>query len=95
MVKGAAVYINRSSTLLHHPKHTHFKTIPMVLTSVDRPPTLHTKAATLPKVGVDKDVILSQIQVNRDLLSNSQLERLDTTTPPTSRPSTRTCPRGT
>ena len=50
VVEGAAVYINRSPTPLHHPKHTHFKTIPMAPVSVDRPPTLHTKVASLSKV---------------------------------------------
>ena len=77
MAGGAAVYVNESPTPLHHPKFTHFKTIPMEKVQVDRPPTLLTKIAALSKPSVDKAAILSKIQVNRDLLSDAQLRRLD------------------
>ena len=77
VVKGAAMYVNRSPIPLHHHKHTHFKTIPMMPALANRPPTLHTKAANLSKKSIDKDAILSQIQVNRELLSDSQMKRLD------------------
>ena len=76
VVEGAALYVNRSPTPLHHPKLAHFKTVPMEETSTHSPSTPHPRPVTASRAMVDKANILDQIKVNTDLLSQPQQECL-------------------
>ena len=75
---GSALYVNSTDSPLHHAKNTHFRVVPMVEQPVTNPlscPVDLLSITTTPKPTADS--ILSQLSINKDILSADQLLRLD------------------
>ena len=76
VVQNAAIYTNTTSSPLSHEKNTHFKAVP--LAALEAPPPslpLPSSLSSLSYPQVPSDLI-SQIKINRDLLSDDQLGKL-------------------
>ena len=75
VVAGSAVYVNRTSSPLTHPKNTHFRVIPMAEQTEQPSLPLKPKQALI-MPAPSPDSILAKIRVNTDLLSEGQQGRL-------------------
>ena len=75
---GSALYVNDTDFPLHHDKNTHFRLVPMEEKPVTKPvscPVNLLALNTAPQVTAES--ALSQIQINREILSHEQLSRLE------------------
>ena len=77
VAKGSALYVNTTESPLHHPKNTHFRLIPMQEESVTSPISCPVNLLSITTHRPTQDSILSQIAVNREILSPDQLRLLD------------------
>ena len=75
---GSALYVNNTDAPLYHGKNTHFRLVPMEEKPVTSPiscPVDLLALATAPSPTAES--VLSQMQINREILSPDQISRLD------------------
>ena len=73
---NSALYVNHSDKPLLHGKNTHFRLLPMHQTEIEKPKSCPVNLLTLKNDASHTDV-LSQIKINRDILTPAQSKRLD------------------
>ena len=75
---GSALYVNLTTNPLHHAKNTHFRVIPMVEEPVTNPLSCPVDLLSITTAQKPtQDSILSQLSINKDILSADQLAGLD------------------
>ena len=75
---GSALYVNTTDSPLYHAKNTHFRVVPMVEEPVTSPLSCPVNLLALTSTPQPSpDSILSQLTINKDIMSPDQLRRLD------------------
>ena len=75
--EGRAVYINSSKLPISHPKHAHFKTLPVVEADLTREASKSSRSPSIPVNPVQAGKMLAEIKMNKELLSKTQQRRLE------------------
>ena len=75
---GSALYVNPTKAPLQHAKNVHFRVVPMAQETVSNPVSCPVDLLAIQTVQKPApDSILSQLTINREILSAEQLSRLD------------------
>ena len=75
---GSALYVNSTKGPLHHPKNAHFRVIPMAEEPVSDPISCPVDLLSITTAQrPTPDSILTQLAINKDILSADQINRLD------------------